>query len=54
MVGDGVHVGAGLLEGDAGFEAADGVGAFVDAAIAERGLVPLSEGRVEVAIDAVE
>ena len=54
MVGDGVHVGAGLLEGDAGFEAADGVGAFVDATIAERGLVPLSDGRVEVAIDAVE
>ena len=53
-MGDAVHIAAGLSERDAGKEAADGVGALIDAAIAEGGIVPLAEGDEDVAVSAVE
>ena len=54
MVRDGVHIAAGLRESDAGLEAADGVSAFVDPAIAERRIVPLAQRNIDVAVRAVE
>src|SRR5271163_1427736 len=54
MVRNGVHVGAGLGEGDAGFEPPDRMGAHVDAAIEERRVVPLADGGIDIALDAVK
>src|SRR5580700_11413984 len=54
MLRDAVHVGAGLGQCHAGLEEADGARAFVDAAIAKRRIVPLADGGVDVAVDAVK
>ena len=51
---DHVHVGFGLRQRNARFQAADGVRAHRDAAIAKRGIVPLANGSVDVAVLAVE
>ena len=51
---DDVHVGFGLRERNARFQASDGMRAHRDAAIAKRWIVPLANGRVDVAVMAVE
>jgi hypothetical protein len=54
VMGDGIHIGAGLREGDAGLKTADGMGAQVDASIVEGRIVPLADGGVDVAVDSVK
>src|ERR1700684_1648629 len=54
MVRNRIHIGAGLGEGDARFEPSDRMGAYVDAAIEERRVVPLADGGIDIALDAVK
>ena len=51
---DHVHVGLGLRQRNARFQAADDMRAHRDAAIAKRWIVPLANGSVDVAVMAVE
>ena len=43
-----IHVRAGLFDGDAGLQAADGVHAHADAPVAESGIGPLADGDVKI------
>ncbi len=51
---DHIHVGFGLRQRNARFQAADGMRAHRDPAIAKRWIVPLANGSVDVAVMAVE
>jgi hypothetical protein len=51
---DGIHIGLGLRDGNAGFKATDGVSAKVDAAIAEGDIGPLAAEGVDIAALAVK
>ena len=44
----------GLGEGNAGFEPPDRMGAYIDAAIEERRVIPLADRGKDIALDAVK
>src|SRR5208282_2875061 len=48
ILGDALHVRAGLIDGDAGFEASNGADTESGIAIHEQGIAPLADGDVKI------